>query len=189
MSIIEYLIAKIMKTYIALLRGINVSGKNKILMADLTLLFQNLTFKDVKTYIQSGNVVFKTTKNQELLSALISTTITKVLNLTIPVIIVNVDELKHTIVNNPFLSKEVDTKKLYVVFLNKNPKEIKKLKDFDFGKDQYIISNKIIYLKYDIGAGKTKLTNKIIENKLQLIATTRNWRTTNKLLELTDIKF
>lgn len=172
-----------MKTYIALLRGINVSGKNKILMADLKLLFQDLGFENIQTYIQSGNVIFKSDKNQELLAELILDKINKAYNYNISVIIITKTELQAVINDNPFLIEDenVDIKKLYVTYLNKNPKETQKLQDFDFGLDKYIIKNKIIYIKYNVGAGKTKLTNKIIENKLKVIATTRNWRTTNKL--------
>ncbi len=62
--------------------------------------------------------------------------------------------------------------------------ETAKLDAFNFGKDIYIINNKIIFLKYDMGAGSSKLSIKIIENKLHVIATARNWHTTNKLLEM-----
>jgi uncharacterized protein (DUF1697 family) len=175
-----------MKTYIALLRAINVSGKNIILMKDLKTLFEDLDFENVKTYIQSGNVIFESDKNKELLAELISNKIKTVYDYDVPVIILTKNELQVVIENNPFLIEDenIDTKKLYVSYLNQIPKETKKLDDFDFRQDKYIIKDKVIYLKYDLGAGRTKLSNKIIENKLDCIATARNWRTTCKLLEL-----
>lgn len=174
-----------MMTYIALLRGINVSGKNKILMADLRMLFQKLDFENVQTYIQSGNVIFKSDTKQELLSKFISDTIKKEFNLEVPVIIKTRIEMELVVKDNPYLKEEnIDYKKLYVVYLNEAPKETTKLDAFDFGKDTYIIKDKIMYIKYDLGAGSTKLSIKIIENKLGIIATARNWRTTNKLVEM-----
>ena len=177
-----------MKNYIALLRGINVSGKNKILMADLRLLLEGLGFENVQTYIQSGNVIFQTNKKKASLSKLIATKINETYNYNISVIIIDKLELQSVIKNNPFLINDtaVDLKKLYVFYLNKIPKETQKLTDFDFGKDEYIIVDKVIYIKYNLGAGTTKLSIKIIENKLDVIATARNWRSTNKIYEMID---
>ena len=174
-----------MQIYIALLRGINVSGKNKILMTDLKNLFEKLQCIDVKTYIQSGNVIFKSDiKDKEDLANLISLKIEDTYGFKIPVIIKKDTEIQQIITNNPFYSDNVDTKKLYVTYLDSAPKDITKLKAFDFGKDVYAIVEDVIYLKYDIGAGKTKLTNAIMEKKLNVIATSRNWRTTNKIKDL-----
>lgn len=177
-----------MQTYIALLRGINVSGKNKILMADLKLFFNDLGFKEVQTYIQSGNVIFKSLKNNKKeIAELISKKIKKVFKYEVPVILKTKKELKEIIAGNPFIiNSTIETKKLYVAYLNQTLKETKKIKEFDFGNDVYKVVNDIVYLKYAIGAGKTKLTNNIIEKKLDVIATTRNWRTTCKLLELIE---
>lgn len=157
-------------------------------MADLKLLFSDLGFKEVQTYIQSGNVIFKSLKNNKKeIAELISKKIKKVFEYEVPVIVKNQKELKNLIKNNPYLRGSIiETKKFYVTYLNKIPKDLKKIKKFDFGNDVYEIENDIIYLKYSVGAGKTKLTNNIIEKKLDVIATTRNWRTTCKLLELIE---
>ncbi len=95
-----------MKTYIALLRGINVSGKNKILMADLKVLFQKLDFTNVKTYIQSGNVVFTSDKKKALLSQFIEKAIKKEFHLEIPVIILTKTEIESVVKNNPYLKEK-----------------------------------------------------------------------------------
>jgi len=177
-----------MKTYIALLRGINVSGKHKILRTGLRLLFNNLGFEDVQTYIQSGNVIFKTAIKRELLSKLISDKIKEIYSYEVPVIIITNTEMQSIIQDNPYLKeKNIDLKKLYVAYLNKIPKETTKLDAFDFGDDTYIIKGNIMYIKYNLGAGSTKLSIKIIENKLGVIATARNRRTTSKLLELSNL--
>ncbi len=174
-----------MYTYIALLRGINVSGKNKILIADLKLLFKDLGFEGIQTYIQSGNVMFKTTKKNKItLATLISNKITEVFAYHIAVVVKNKQELIEIVANNPFLNKDIDTKKLYVAYLQTIPKDTQKLDDFNFGNDTYQLVKDVIYLKYETGAGTTKLTNSIIEKKLDVIATSRNWRTTCKLVEM-----
>jgi uncharacterized protein (DUF1697 family) len=174
-----------LKIYIALLRAINVGGNNKILMKDLRLLLEDLGLENVKTYIQSGNIIFKSDKNRKQLESLISKKINEVYGFEIPVIILTKNELKIINQNNLFLEDEtVNQKSLYVAYLNQIPKDTKKLDDFDFGLDEFIHKGKTIYLKYDLGAGKTKLSNGIIENKLQVKSTCRNWRTTCKLLDL-----
>ncbi len=170
--------------YIALLRGINVSGKNKILMADLCKILAENNFKNVQTYIQSGNVFFETDKPKEVLSKTISNILKNKFDLDISLIILTKEELLTTIKKNPFINeKDVDVKKISVAFLDEVPKDISKFATVNFGKDRYLFFKKVLYLYYENGAGKTKLTNKIIENKLNVTATTRNWRTTTKLLD------
>jgi len=177
-----------MNTYVALLRGINVGGNNKILMKDLRDLFIKLKFADVSTYIQSGNVLFKTrTDNKDDIALKVEKGIKKVFDLDISVIVKRQSDIESVLRDNPFFNENVDTKKLYVVFLNKKPSSTQKLSEFDFGTDEYVIKDDILYVKYDIGAGKTKLSVKIIEKKLDVIATARNWRTTNKVLGLVKL--
>ena len=171
--------------YVALLRGINVSGKHSILMKDLKLLFQDLGFENIKTYIQSGNVVFESKKKEvSTLSKWITAKIKEDYNYDIPVIIKTLEEIQAIYDVNPFFTKNVDIKKLYVVYLSKNPLDVKNLTDCNFKKDTFKIIKNVLYIKYDIGAGKTKLTNSLVEKKLNVVATSRNWRTTTKLLEI-----
>ncbi len=154
-------------------------------MKDLKILFENLNFIDVITYIQSGNVIFKTTIKRDFLAEIISKEIKNKYDYDISIIIKTPTEIRNLVKNNPFLiDKNIDSKKLYITYLDRIPTETIKLDAFDFGKDIYTIKNDIVYLKFDLGAGKSKLSNNIIEKKLQVIATTRNWRTTNKLVDL-----
>ena len=176
-----------MNIYIALLKGINVGGKHKILMADLKILFKELGFESIQTYIQSGNVFFKSNEKQKkILANLITAKIRQVYNYDIAVIIKTIPEIDFIYNNNPFILKDnnIDTKKLYITYLNESPKSIDQLLAVNFGEDEFIIQKNIIFIKYSIGAGKTKLTNSIIEKKLDVIATSRNWCTTKKLTEI-----
>lgn len=178
-----------MQTYISILRGINVSGQKKILMADLKTLIETLEFKEVFTYIQSGNVVFKSDgKLPEMeLAKKIEAAIEKKYGFQVPVIIRNIEELDKVISNNPFLKeKNISIEKLHVIFLSQAPKEnnIKSIENIDFSPDRFFIKGKEVFLHIPEIYGKTKLSNKFFENKLKVTATTRNWKTVTKLFEI-----
>ena len=178
-----------MQTFISILRGINVSGQKKILMADLKTHFENMKFKDVKTYIQSGNIVFKWDgKLPDIdLAQKIEMTIYKKYNFQVPVIIRGKEELGKIILSNPFLKeKNIDVKKLYVTFLSQIPtkESFESMKEISYSPDQFIISGKEIYLHIPESYGETKLSNNFFEKKLKISATTRNWNTVNKLFEM-----
>jgi uncharacterized protein (DUF1697 family) len=178
-----------MQICIAILRGINVSGQKKILMADLKELFDNLKFQDVKTYIQSGNVVFRTqSKLSDIeIAEKIEKAIEKKYHFYVPVVIRNKDELKNIIASNPFVKqKNIDLKKLHVTFLSEIPtkENVESVVNTNFSPDQFIISGKEIYLHIPASYGETKLSNNFFEKKLKVKATTRNWNTVNKLFEI-----
>ena len=177
-----------MTKHLALLRGINVSGHNMIKMEALKNMLENMGYSDVVTYIQSGNV-FVTT-DEESGSAVgfaIKQEIYKVFGHDVPVIVVTKNDLELCFKNNPFLKeKEVDTKKLYVAFISKElpSSAINELKISQFKPDEAVIDGNRIFIKYDIGAGKTRLDQKYIEKKLNVVATMRNWNSVSKLLEM-----
>ncbi|MCH7827061.1 MAG: DUF1697 domain-containing protein [Bacteroidetes bacterium] len=176
-----------MTVYISMLRGINVSGQKKIKMDELKKLYESLGFKNIKTYIQSGNVIFDfSDTNISKLINKIELKIKKSFSYDVPVLIKTKNDLQKLIANNPFVKK--DSSKLYVTFLSDTPiqspiDEITKIKD---KSEEFIISRKEIYLFYPNGYGRSKLTNNYFERKLKLSATTRNWKTVNKLLELAE---
>lgn len=177
-----------MQTYISILRAINV-GQKKILMTDLKSLYEELKFKEVTTYIQSGNVIFKTDKKipDQALAKKIEQAIAKKYHFDVPVIIRTVDEMKKTIAANPFLKQRgINLEKLHVTFLAENPEQanVKNIQDLDYKPDKFNIMGKDIYLYCPNGYGITKLSNGFFENKLGVTATTRNWRTVNILAEL-----
>jgi uncharacterized protein (DUF1697 family) len=180
-----------MQTFISILRGINVSGQKKILMAELKAIYESLKLKDIITYIQSGNVIFKSEKSLSDLefAAKIEKAIYKKYGFEVPVIIRNKDEIQKIISINPFLKeKNMEEKRLYVTFLSEIPakKNIESIKSFDFSPDQFLIIGKEVYLCVSNGYGETKLSNNFFEKKLKVNATTRNWNTVRKLLELAE---
>lgn len=177
-----------MKTYIALLRGINVSGHKKILMADLRKLMEEMNFKNIQTYIQSGNIIFDfEPTNVDLLSTLITNKIKLHYGFEVPTIVKTPLEIEAVIKKNPFYKKlTTEAHKIYVVFLSEIPEEntLQNINPANYLPDEFIIDKNIIYLSSVLGAGKSKLSINLFENKLKVNATARNWRTVNKLLEL-----
>ena len=170
-----------MKTYIVLLRGINVSGKNKLPMADLRELLSKLNFQNVQTYIQSGNIILESDKTKKQICAIIKEGIHTRFGYDVPVIIRTIAEWKKVIATYPFPTN--NTKIVAFVFLNQKTSEtkieVKGIKD-----DEYLIDNDKIYIYCPSGFANTKISNNMFERKLKVTATTRNYNTTLKLLEL-----
>jgi uncharacterized protein (DUF1697 family) len=178
-----------MPTYISILRGINVGGHNKIRMDDLKMICEGLGFKEIRTYIQSGNVIFKTDKphSASALSAQIEQAIKEKYAFQVPVIIRTSDEIHSILSSNPFLNEPgIDRDKLHVTFLEEEPSSanITKITPYDFPPDRFSVIGKEVYLYCPKGYGNTKLSNTFFEKNLQAKATTRNWRTILKLAEL-----
>jgi uncharacterized protein (DUF1697 family) len=177
-----------MQTYIAILRGINVSGHKLIKMDALRKLFDDMGFKNTKTYIQSGNVVFqiKETKPKDL-EKKIASSILKEFGFEVPVLVKEADELEVVLKNNPFINKrKEDVTKLHVTFLSDESEKalIDKIKEGAYASDEFIIAGKTVYLFCPKGYGNTKLSNTFFENKLKVTATTRNWKTINELVSM-----
>lgn len=181
-----------MVIYISMLRGINVSGQKKILMPELKALYEELGFEKVATYIQSGNVIFETAINEPVitLTSLIEKAILEKFGFYVPVIIRTTDEMRAVIKSNPFIKESGPvTEKLYITFLDKEPSlgALDNINPFNFLPDKFKFNNREIYLDCASGYGTTKLSNTFFENKLKVKATTRNWNTVNKLLELASL--
>jgi len=178
-----------MRTYICLLRGINVSGQKLIKMVKLKASFEGLGFENVITYIQSGNIVFKSDKNDtKSLENKIHKMLLDDYGFDITVVILTPEQIQAVVSNNPFEKDgSKDIKKLCVVFLQNQPlqEHIEKLKEVNYSPEELVFNDKIIYFYAAFGAGRTKLNTNFFENKLKVKATARNWRTTNKLLEMT----
>lgn len=182
-----------MKTYVSMLRGINVSGQKMIKMPELKQLYEDIGFSGVVTYIQSGNVVFSTGGNdiKEDLIEKIEKAILEKFGFQVPVIIRTIDELKEVVRAVPFKNSEgIVPGKIYITFLENKPEEgnILKINPFDYKPDRFFIAGKEIYLDCASGYGTTKLSNTFFENKLKVRATTRNWNTVNKLIDLASVK-
>lgn len=178
-----------MSRFIALLRGINVSGQKKIKMSELRILFENLGFQNVETYIQSGNVIFSSKeKSTTKIANKISSGINTKYNFDVQLIILTPKDIDRVLKNNPFVKKKKETERLYVTFLSAMPsiENINKLNEISFLPEEYSKNKKIIYLFFPNGAGKAKLNNNFIENKLKVIGTTRNWKTVTALFKLVN---
>ena len=177
-----------MQTYIALLRGINVGGQKKIRMADLKPLLEALGFENITTYIQSGNVVFNSEEtNVEKLINQIEEAIFKSYNFEVQILIKKRMELERIVDQNPYTdSKDLEDNKIYFVLLKEIPDLdlVGNLQNVKFENEQFIIADTCVYLRCGLGAGKAKCNNNLIENKLKVVATSRNYRTMRKLLEL-----
>jgi uncharacterized protein (DUF1697 family) len=177
-----------MTTYIAILRGINLGGHKTIKMEALRELCATLQFKNTKTYIQSGNIVFqyKKTKEQKL-EEIIKTAILKQFGFEVPVIVMEYDEWKKIIKDNPFAKdKTKDPVYLHVTVLAEQPdlEKVDKMKEGSYQPEEWRMIDKAIYLYCPNGYGNAKLTNGFIETKLKVMATTRNWKTTNELARM-----
>lgn len=175
-----------MKKFIALLRGINVSGQKKIKMSELKLLFEEIGFRNVETYIQSGNVIFSSKENSgKILEAKISSGIKRKFGFDVQVIVINSNEIKYILKTNPFIKKKKDAEKLYVTFLSKIPSDenIEKLYLIDYLPEEYVIDGRYIYLFVPNGYGRAKLNNNFFEDKLKVFGSTRNWKTVMALSE------
>ena len=177
-----------MKAHLALLRGINVSGHNMIKMEVLKTVLENAGFQNVRTYIQSGNVfVDSEEEHGASVGFKIKQEIFKELGLEVPVVVIGKEDLEECLKNNPYLKeKECDTKKLYVAFISKELSSgaLNDLKISQFKPDEAAIDKSRIYIKYAVGAGKTRLDQKYIEKKLNVVATIRNWNTVTTFLEM-----
>ena len=179
-----------MHTYISILRGINVSGQKKINMNDLKAVYESLSFKNVKTYIQSGNVLFQTKKIAErTIAHKIEQAIKKHYDFDVPVIVLTLDELNHAIGNNPFRKeKSINMDRVYITFLAEEAakENVDKTNTLDFSPDRFVISGREIYIHCPISYGNSKINNNFFENKLKVTATTRNWKTVNELKRLAE---
>jgi uncharacterized protein (DUF1697 family) len=177
-----------MTTYISILRGINVSGQKLIKMDTLKKMYEKLNCDNVKTYVQSGNVIFSAKeKDTQELEKVISSQIEKEFGFDVPVIVLNVKTFETIIENNPFGKGNLkETAFLHVTFLADNPSEFDKEKIVEKKQpsEEVAFTPNAVYLYCPNGYGKTKLNNNFLENKLKVKATTRNWKTTNELLKL-----
>jgi uncharacterized protein (DUF1697 family) len=180
-----------MTTYIAILRGINVSGHRIIRMEALRASLAALGFKNIRTYVQSGNVVFETDGPASGLAAKIEKRIVSDFGFDITVLTKTAKELADIVKRNPLLKdKAIDPTKLHVTFLSDDPPKNAPdlLKPLVTGGEQFRILGRAVYLYCPNGYGNTRLSNPAIEKKLSCGATTRNWNTTKTLLEMAQGK-
>lgn len=184
------------QTYIALLRGINVGGRNKLPMATLREIVTRVGGDAVQTYIQSGNVVFQADHEVEHLADALRRGIADTQGLDIPIVLLKGDEFRTLLGKNPFLTvaqesaeeDEVDIKTLHVGFLADSPtgEQIAGLNPDHSPPDSFHVAGRAVYLRYPKGLARSKLTNAYFDRRLQTVCTVRNWKTCLKLLEMLE---
>ena len=174
-----------MKTYIALIRGINVGGHNKLPMAELRTVLNLAGLSNVQTYIQSGNVIFKSNINDlKALETKISNIISSNFEFEVPVIVKSPNAFKKILECCPFLPEEME--KSYFILLDRIPDKelVAEVSKMTFIDEQFQIIKDCLYFHSAHGYGRTKFNMKTFEKKLQVVGTSRNYKTMLKLLAL-----
>ncbi len=174
-------------TFVALLRGINVGGKHLLPIKELAEMFAKVNCANVRTYIQSGNVIFNA--SPAVVDGLAQGVEKKIFDrfgFHAPVILRNFDEMARTVRSSPFLQAGAPEKELHVYFLAEEPSvtAINTLDPDRSAPDAFRVSGREIYLHLPNGAGRSKLTSTYFDSRLATVGTQRNWATVLKILEL-----
>jgi uncharacterized protein (DUF1697 family) len=175
-----------MKTYIALFRGINVGGKNKLPMKDLVAALENLGCQEVATYIQSGNAVFRSEEQDaSLLSERIRAAIRERHGFEPMVLVLESEELEKAVRSNPFPETESEPKTLHAYFLAAPPErpDLDGLEGIKGDRERFVLGEGVFYLHAPDGIGRSRLAAKA-EKLLGVPATARNWRTVRKVMDM-----
>lgn len=174
-------------TYAALLRGINVGGKNIIPMAALAQLFEEAGCRDVRTYIQSGNVVFSASPTAAgRIGRVIPDLIHKQFHFRPTIFVRTSDELARVAAGHPLMARGIDTATLHIGFLDGSPdaRSISQLDPDRSPGDRFVVKGQEIYLQVSNGMAKTRLTCAFFDSGLNCTSTFRNWRTVQTLAEM-----
>lgn len=171
--------------YIALLRGINVSGQKKIPMAELREILAKSGLENVLTYIQSGNVIFQSLEtDKSTLESKIHNAIKSNFGFEVPVLVLSPSELKNIFVSSPF-PKEKKENSYFMMLYSKADKDlVNNISELSYPNEEFKITDKAVYFYCLVGYGKAKLGNNFFERKLKVTATARNYKTMVKLLSL-----
>ncbi len=175
------------ETYVALLRGINVGGKHKLPMKELMQIVCDCKCADVRTYIQSGNVVFTAPRAaSKKLAGLIAGKIEARYGFSALPILRTREELARAVRSNPFSKSGLPESALYVYFLAEFPSAsaVKALDPNRSAPDEFRVNGREIYLHLPSGMGRSKLTNAYFDSKLSTVCTARNWTTVQTLLQM-----
>ncbi len=183
-----------MSAYVAMLRSVNVGGRNRIAMADLEGLVASLGFGRVTTYRQSGNVVFTGSGSPAATARLLEQGLTAELGLDVPVIARSKAQFTRVLGDSPYIGPGLDPTSLHVTFLAASPAPEPRRRlaglveaaasEGTFGRDRFELVGDVVYLHCPGGYGQTKLNNAFFERHLGVMATTRNWRTVTALADL-----
>jgi uncharacterized protein (DUF1697 family) len=178
-----------MTVYVSMLRAVNVGGRGRLTMDALRGVYESLGFMDVRTLLQSGNVLFRSgLTDRQRLAKRIMQEIERRLDLEIEVILRTLDEVASIVERGPVLSPRADQSKLLVMFLTAVPDAAAQAALINWHKEKRLKEmleprGPEIYLYYHDGIWRSKLTSAVIEGKLDTAGTARNWNTLTKLVE------
>ena len=175
--------------FVALMRGINVGGANKLPMTDLRALFEFCDAKSVATYIQSGNVVFLAPRGDGArIAAAVGSRVAEKFGFAAPVVIVEAPRLPAILGGNPFLARGEDPAKLHIAFLSApaDAARLAKLAPRRSPPDEFFAAERCVYLFLPNGVARSKLTNAWLDATLGVTSTLRNLTTATKLLQMVD---
>ena len=175
-----------MNIYITLFRGINVGGRNILPMKDLTALLQNLGCGNVKTYIQSGNAVFRhPERGASRLAADIQGAIHASHGFEPEILLLTTEKIEQAVSSNPFRDAESEPSRLHLSFLAAAPEspDLDLIETLRTDTERFALKNDVAYLHAPDGIGRSKLAARV-EKALGVTATGRNWRTVGKILEM-----
>ena len=179
-----------MTVMISLLRAVNLGGHNKIPMNQLRVLCESLKLRDVQTYIQSGNVVFRTGDHDPArLAARLEKAIEREFGFHVDVIVSTCSELRDAIAKNPFAKRrDIDPRKFLVTFLAGDPDPVarEKVSAIKADPEELRIDGRELYIYFANGLARPKLSWMAIAKTLKTSGTGRNWNTVVKLLEMAE---
>jgi uncharacterized protein (DUF1697 family) len=176
-------------SYVALLRGVNVGGKNLLPMKELAVLCREVGCEDVRTYIQSGNVLFRARSGEaEEVAVRVRDEILARFGIRSPVVVRSAGEMRRVLQGNPFIAAGAPEDALYVLFLADEPsaERVASLDPKRSAVDAFAVVGREVYLHLPGGAANTKLTNAYFDGRLATVSTGRNWRTVKTLTEMLE---
>ncbi len=178
---------------VSLLRGVNLGPYNRVKMNALRGLYERLGLQEVRTLLQSGNVVFRTdNRNLGQLTREIESAIEKQFSFSAPVVLRTAGELQNVVANNPFAGRQdLDPAKLLVTFLTSRPTSegCKKVAALDTGSEEVHVSGREVYIYYSNGLARPKVSWTTIDKMLGTTGTGRNWNTVVKLSTVANSEF
>lgn len=175
-----------MSTFVILFRGINVGGRNRVAMADLRRLFEDIGCRNVETHIQSGNVVCWCDDDRTALIEMVAAGFEQTFGFSSGIVVRTAGEFRAIAAEHPLGGDGLDPRYLMVAFLEAEPEAVVAdlLDPEAYRPDRFLLKGREVFLSYPGGSGRSKLTNNLLESKLGVRATTRNWNTVRRLAEM-----
>jgi uncharacterized protein (DUF1697 family) len=179
-----------MAVIVSMLRGVNVGGHNKVKMDALRALYESIGLRNPQTYVQSGNIVFRTNgRDLAAISSKIEKAIERSFGFRAPVVVRTASELRDVIARNPFARRRgIEPSKLLVMFLESHPSDeaLEQVLKIKAEPEEMHIDGREVYIYFPNGMARPKLSWVAVEKKLKTAGTGRNWNSVSKLLEIAE---